>query len=108
MIDLTRVKDLLTGRAARAAIQRRLKPIGKMLNLAIDSKKKTIRAEIHLKGEESSVTVHVGRYELIEESGRTFLQLDSVDASREWMRLLFEELTREKRIEIPSLLKAAL
>lgn len=108
MIDLTRVKDFLTGRAARAAIQRRFNPIGKMLNLAIDSKKKTIHAEIHLKGEEAPVTVRVGRYELIEESGKTFLQLDAVDASREWMQLLFQQLTREKRIEVPALLKAAL
>ena len=108
MISFARVKDLLAGCAAKAAIQHRLNSIGTMLKLEIDSIKKTIRTEIHLKGEAEPVTINVGRYELIEESGRTFLELEGIDVSREWMQLLIDQLAKGRRVEVPNLLKAAL
>ena len=79
-----------------------------MTSLQIDSNNKTIRIELELKGESAPITVNVGRYELSEEGGKTYLRLDGLRTSREWINVLLDEYLKDRRLEVPQVVKIAL
>lgn len=75
MIREMAIKTVLNGKFGR---------YGKVLKLDIDSKNKTISAEVLLSGEAESIRIQVGNYE-VQTEGRQGLRLSRVVASRAWM-----------------------
>jgi hypothetical protein len=57
---------------------------GRMLDLKVDSKEKTIRAEVLLKGEKEPIEIRIGHYEVRTE-GSSGLALSSIKTSRPWI-----------------------
>jgi hypothetical protein len=79
-----------------------------MLKLEIDSRRKTIHAEVELKGESEPVQIRVGAYSVAERDGKLMIELDDVSASREWLELLVQDLVKSRPIEAPRALKIVL
>lgn len=79
-----------------------------MTTLQIDSKQKTIHMELELKGETSPIVVDVENYELLHKKDETFLSLNKVSTSREWMTVLLRELLPNQQFKVPNALKIAL
>ena len=73
---------------------------GKMTELKIDEKAKTIDATVELKGEEEPIRVHVGGYVLDEGAGT--LTVGEVQVSREWMNALANQLLKGKAVPLPA------
>lgn len=85
-----------------------LTKIGRMINLKIDSKLKTVHVELELEGETEPIHVEIPKYSIIREGETTFIELTEIQVSREWMNVLVEKYLKEKRFEIPSALKIVL
>ena len=103
-----RAKGKAIDAAARLWLQQKLKRFGTMTSLHIDSKQKTIRLELELKGESTPITVEVDGYELVQQNDETFLRLKNVSTSREWMTVLMREFLPGQQFKVPNALKIAL
>lgn len=105
---ISQARDLLAQSTLRAWLNSRFEQLGRMTSLQIDSQTKTLRFELELKGETQPLTVHVGRYQLIEQGEKTWLQLGQINTSREWLNALVASCFPEPQFEVPALVKMAL
>ncbi len=103
-----RAKEKALDATARLWLQQKLKRFGSMTSLHIDSKLKTIRLELELKGEPSPITVEVENYELLERNDEAFLRINKISTSREWMTVLLREFIPNQQFRIPKALRIAL
>lgn len=102
------LKDSLTSTAAKSLLASRLHRYGKLTDLRIRSREKTIFAELVLEGEEIPVTLQIERYRIIGADGGHALVVESVTASRAWLRNLLQDLLIDKPLPVPSILLLAL
>jgi len=105
---LSHAKDKVAQIGIRFWFRFKLKRLGNMTSLQIDSNNKTIRIELELKGESAPITVNIGRYELSEQGGKTYLRLDGIQTSREWINILLDQYLKRRSFEVPEVVKLAL
>ena len=72
-----------------------------MINFRLDSDSKIIQVEMMLKGEEEPIKFQVGKYDILEEDGKLFVEVSELVTNREWMNLAINNYLPEKRIEVP-------
>jgi hypothetical protein len=105
-VDLRRLlqgpKDVAVALAARTAFNARFQRIGKMTELAIDTKNRVVRVQLDLVGEPERIEIRIGKYELEQSSGGTTLKLLDVTASRPWIAEALREFVVGRSFEIPS------
>src|SRR5437763_14304605 len=81
-----RSKDATVGFAARIAINAKLRGIGEMTELAIDTKNKSVRLKLELIGEPEPIEIHVTRYRLrSSKDGGARFTIEAATASRQWL-----------------------
>ncbi len=105
---LSGIKDSLTSAAAKSLLASKLARYGKLTDLRIGSREKTIHIEMLLEGEEESVAIEVGRYRITSEEGQNAVVVESVNASRVWLQHLLEDMLVGKPVKVPSLVLLAL
>ena len=71
-----------------------------MLNLNIDSKRKKIDMEIKLLGENETVKVNVGRYKLVHEGGKYFIEVKDISVSKKWMEVIAKNYVEGRKIPV--------
>lgn len=101
-------KDTLSSTAAKSLLASRLDRYGKLTDLRIRSREKTISAELLLEGEAVPVTIEVGRYRITGNGGAYSLVVEGVSASRPWLRNLLEDVLVEKPLPVPPVVLLAL
>ncbi len=79
-----------------------------MINFRLDSENKLIQMEMMLKGEEEPIKFQVGKYEIIEEDGKLFVEVSEIVTNREWMNVAIGNFLPNKKIEIPAKYKKTL
>ena len=79
-----------------------------MINFRLDSDSKVIQVEMMLKGEEEPIKFQVGKYDIIEEDGKLFVEVSELVTNREWMNLAINNYFPNKKIEIPTQYKKML
>ena len=95
-------KDWLVEKAAVAMLnQSMLKPYGTLTRLKLDTTNRSIEAELDLKGETQPVRIEVHEYELLEESGSSYVIIKSISTSREWLTTLARDFAVGRKFEIP-------
>jgi hypothetical protein len=102
------IKDSLTSSAAKSMLASRLDRYGKVSELQIRSREKTIALELLLEGEEIPVGILVERYRTIGKSGEHALVVEQVSATRPWLQNLLEDLLVDKPLPVPSIVLLAL
>lgn len=102
------LKDSLSSSAAKSLLASRIDRYGKLTDLRIRSREKTISAELVLEGEEIPVTLRIERYRITGTSGEHSLVVEAVSASRPWLQNLLEDLLVGKPLPVPSILLLAL
>ncbi len=105
---VSKVKDKALAVGLKYWINSELKRFGTVANFEIDSTKRTIRAELDLKGEQTSIILTVGCYTLQTRDGTTFIKIAGVKASREWITVLLNTLVEDKEFPIPDVARIAL
>ena len=102
------LKDSLSSTAAKSLLASRIDRSGKLTDLRIRSREKTIFAEVVLEGEEIPVAIQIERYRITGTGGEYALVVERVSSSRPWLQNLLEDLVVEKPLPVPSMVLIAL
>jgi hypothetical protein len=94
-------KDAAIALAARTFVNTRFNRIGQMTELSVDTKKRTIRVRLELKGEDEPIDIHVKKYSLERRSTGATLTIGDAVASREWLTEAMKEFVIGRRFTIP-------
>jgi len=79
-----------------------LKGVGKVLDLKIDFKAKTLKCNLKLNGEIEAIGVSADGFELISTGDRYYINIESAQVTREWLQTLVNQFVVGKQIEIPA------
>lgn len=101
-------KDSLASSAAKSLLAGRIERYGRLTELRIRSREKTIRVEMILTGEVEELKIEVERYRVTGVAGAHALVIERILASRQWVQLLLEDFVVGKPIPIPSVALVAL
>jgi len=88
--------------ATRVAVNTKLRSIGEMTELYIDTKNKRVRVRLELLGEKDPIDVEVLRYSLKEKGETTYITIEEVTSSREWLTAALREFVVGKDLAIPA------
>jgi hypothetical protein len=105
---LTACKDGAVEAAGKAFLNQQIEKFGAVTRLRLDSKQKTISAELSLKGETTPVTINVDSYEVTQTADGAYIAVRRVHASREWIGALLSELVVGRQFKIPRVVGMAL
>ena len=99
---LRRSKDATVAFTARFVVNSKLKGIGEMTELSIDTKKRRVRVRLELVGEVEPIEVEITKYNLENKESGTRLTIEEATASREWLNVALREFVVGRTIEIPA------
>ena len=102
------LKDSLSSSAAKSLLASRIDRYGKLTDLRIRSREKTIAVELVLEGEEIPVGIQIERYRITGADGEYALVVERIAASRPWLQNLLEDLVVEKPLPVPAIVLLAL
>lgn len=102
------LKDSLASTAARTLLASTLDRYGKITDLRIRSREKTIAIELVLEGDEIPVTIEIERYRITGKSPDYAIVVERIMASRPWIQNLLQDLLVEKPLPVPALVLLAL
>jgi hypothetical protein len=88
--------------AARVAANAKLRSIGEMTELSIDTKTKRVRVRLELLGEREPIDVEILRYSLKEKGETTYIIIEEVTSSREWLTVALREFIVGQDLAIPA------
>ena len=72
-----------------------------MTELSVDTKKRTIRVRLELKGEVEPIDIHIKKYRLERRSTHAALTIEDAVASRKWLTEAMKEFAIGQRFTIP-------
>jgi hypothetical protein len=99
---LRRSKDATLAFTARVAVNSKLKGIGEMTELSIDTRKRRVRVRLELVGEVDPIEVEITKYNLENNESGARLTIEEATASREWLAVALREFVVGRTIEIPA------
>ena len=102
------LRDGLASGVVKSLLGGRIERYGRLLDLRIHSRGRSLSAVVLLAGEREEIEVEVGKYRIVGERGAHALVVERASASREWIQLLLEDFVVGKRLPIPSLALLAL
>ena len=79
-----------------------------MTELSIDTKNKRVRVRLELVGEKEPIDVEVLRYSLKDKGEMTYITIEEVTSSREWLTAALREFVVGQDLAIPAKAGAAL
>ena len=88
--------------SARLAVNTKLRSIGEMTELSIDTKTKRIRVRLELLGEKEPIDVEILRYTLKEKGETTYITVEEATSSREWLTAALREFVVGQDLAIPA------
>ena len=95
---LKTMKDKALSTGAKVAINQQISKYGKVTQLQLNSKFKSIKMDILLDGESDSVSVSIEHYEITEEN---HLKINGITTSRKWLNSLTYDYIEGKEIPLP-------
>jgi ribosomal protein L22 len=104
----TAAKDALASRAAHVWADKLIARYGKVQELRIDSRKKTVEISCLLEGEPTTITIKIVNYVVEAERGKVFIRATDFSCTRPWLHKLLLDFGHKHRIELPPWAAAAL
>ena len=96
-----RLRDTAASVGGERVFRQYFAKYGRMLDLDIDSRNKTIRIEILPKGEASPIEIKVLEYEVFFDGKEASIAVKKVSASREWIEVLLNDVAVGRKFPIP-------
>jgi hypothetical protein len=90
------------GFTARVAINAKLRSIGEMTELSVDTKTKQVRVRLELVGEKEPIDVEILRYSLKEKGETTYITIEEATSSRQWLTVALREFIVGQDLAIPA------
>ena len=103
-----RTKDATVGFAARVAINTKLRGIGEMTELSIDTKNKRVWIRLDLVGERDPIEVEITKYHLRTAGTGMQLTIEDATASRQWLTVALREFVVGQSFPVPPKAEALL
>ena len=88
--------------AVRLATNTKLRSIGEMTELSIDTKTKQVRVRLELLGEKEPVDVEILRYTVKEKGETTYITIEQATSSREWLTVALREFIVGQDLALPA------
>ena len=104
----TAAKDALAGQAARVWANNLIARYGKVQDLKIDSRQKTVEVSCLLEGEATPITIRIGNYVVETEQDKKFIRATDFTCSRPWLKNFLMDFGPKQRIELPPWAAASL
>jgi hypothetical protein len=101
-------KDVALGYAARTFINNRLRGIGEMTKLSIDTKTRAIQLRMQLAGDAKPFEIHVRKYVVKRSGQEATLTIADATATCQWVAVALREFVIGRRFAIPAQAAAAL
>jgi hypothetical protein len=101
-------KDLMSSKAARAYANNLISRYGSVEDLSIDSKRRRIDVKVSLNGEVSPIGVTIEKYQLVQDAGKTFVEVVDSSCTRPWLQSVMRDHLHGRRFEVPGWAAAAL
>jgi hypothetical protein len=98
---LRRSKDAALAFTTRTILNLRLRGIGDVTELSIDTKRRECRFFVQLAGEAEPIGIHIARYRLDERGHRTTVTILDATASREWFSALLLQFVVGRSFAVP-------
>ena len=95
------IKDTALSKGLQLTANSLIKEYGRVLKLNIDSKDKSIDLEVMLDGEVEPISIKVDKYNIIEENGKKFIEIDNITTSRSWLNRVATNFINGKKFELP-------
>ena len=96
-----RSKDAILAFTARVAVNTKLRSIGQMTELSIDTKNKRVRVRLELLGETEPIEVEILRYSLKEKGETTYITIEEATSSRQWVKAALREFVIGQDLAFP-------
>ena len=77
---------------------------GEVTALQFDGRERTLKMQLMLNGESSSIEVEVGRFEPEMEGDDLYVKLSEVRISRAWLQALVQSRIEGRRLKVPAAL----
>jgi len=101
-------KDALASQAAQVWANNLIACYGKVQDLKIDSRRKTMEVSCLLDGELTPITIKIENYVVETERDKKFLRATDFSCTRPWLQNLLRDFGPRQRIELPPWAAAAL
>lgn len=98
---LRKTKDATLAFTARLAANTKLRGIGEMTELSIDTKKKRVRIRLELLGEKEPIELEIVKYSLKNKGRAMHLTVEEATASREWLAVALREFVVGETLTVP-------
>jgi hypothetical protein len=95
-------KDVGSSAAIRLWLAHEVASFGELKGFSINSRDKSARLELLLKGETLPIVLEILEYDLVETMGKPFLLLKRVRASREWLAALLDRFLVGRPYPLPA------
>jgi hypothetical protein len=95
-------KDAAVAFTARIAINTKLRSIGQMTELSVDTQNKRVRVRLELLGENEPIDVEILRYSLKEKGETTYITIEEATSSREWVTVALGQFVVGQDLPIPA------
>jgi hypothetical protein len=95
-------KDAALAFGARTYFNNRLRRIGELTELSIDTKKRALEVRLDLLGEAAPIAIHVNKYDLKQRGTATTLMIVEATASREWLAEALREFVIGRSFKLPA------
>ncbi len=105
---LAGIKDRAVEACVKGLVNNEIQKFGQVTELRINSQQRTVTAQLALQGEPSTLELHAGSYEVLQENGQTFISFRDFRASREWVGLVLNQYLAGRRFRVPDAVRAAL
>lgn len=86
----------------RLATNAKLRSIGEMTELSIDTRTKRIHVRLELLGEKEPIDIEILRYTLKEKGETTYITVEEATSSREWLTVALREFVVGQDLAIPA------
>ena len=94
-------KDAALGLVARPFVNTRLRGIGEMTELSIDTQKRTVRMRLELLGEAEPIEIHIEGYRLEQVGETATVTVLKASASRPWLTEVLRQFVVGRSFTIP-------
>jgi len=105
---LHRSKDATLAFTTRVAINIKLRSIGEMTELSVDTKNRRVRVRLELLGEKEPIDVEILHYSLKKKGEATRITIEEATSSREWLTAAMREFVVGQDLAIPAKAAAVL
>ena len=99
---LNKMKDLTLSKTAKIAMNTQIEKYGKITELSLNSKEKSLLMTLEMRGESSAIELKVDKYILSQSEEKHFIQLQGIQTSRLWLSAVAKDYLENKTFKIPN------